>query len=453
MAQFRGLFVKLDRNRDGFISLAELHSEMSSHGISVADAKVQNVINSYDNDNNGRLDYDEFLSYMMDRERKWKICFEHHLDKNKSGQIDQEDIVCLFKEIGVVISKAHANKVIQMMDTDGSMTVDWEEFLQYVILKPVDDIGELVSSWKHSLVFDVGESRALVAMDFPEESSGISAWRKFVLGAGLADAVSRTATAPIDRLKTQLQFYGSKAFSRGFRELRVGGLRSMWQGNAVNVLKGTPQSTLQCLIYAQMKGSVRGRSEKSLSVQQRFGLGCVSGAVAHAVFYPLEVLKVRLNLQRVGAYRGVVSCARSIYQNESLSSFYRGFKPSVLCMIPYAGVECAVHQSIMTWAQSHPAYSSDSRLFFFSFVAFACGQMSSYPLAVIRTQQQAQAVCLGSRATSSGVLLGLKGIYERHGLRGYYNGMGASFVRAIPCALMNLTLCRMFENLFPSTGT
>lgn len=27
----------------------------------------------------------------------------------------------------------------------------------------------------------------------------------------------------------------------------------------------------------------------SLSVHQRFGLGCVSGAVAHAVFYPLEV--------------------------------------------------------------------------------------------------------------------------------------------------------------------
>ena len=44
----------------------------------------------------------------------------------------------------------------------------------------------------------------------------------------------------------------------------------------------------------------------------------------------------------------------------------------------------------MNWAKSDPAYSSDSKLFFFSFVAFACGQMTSYPLAVIRTQQQAQ---------------------------------------------------------------
>lgn len=128
-----------------------------------------------------------------------------------------------------------------------------------------------------------------------------------------------------------------------------------------------------------MKVYTQNQSQQTLTVQQRFGLGCISGAVAHAVFYPLEVsetgggsdrlqgfcsdlrsdlfsvvlcllssapqvLKVRLNLQQAGAYRGMAACARSIYRHEALSSFYRGFKPSILCMIPYAGVECAVHQ-------------------------------------------------------------------------------------------------------------
>ncbi|XP_031149560.1 solute carrier family 25 member 24, like isoform X3 [Sander lucioperca] len=412
MEQFRDLFAKLDQNEDGFITVSELHDEMRKHGILSADGKVQNIIGFYDKDKDGLLDYKEFLSYVMDKERKWKIDF-HDLDKNKCGVIDQEDIICLFKELGVVISKPNAKKIIQMMDKDSSMTVDWGEFLHHVILNPVDNIGELVSSWKQSLVFDVGESRAM-PIEFPEEASGFGAWRTFVLAAGLADAVSRTVTAPIDRLKTQLQVHGSKAFSQGFQEMtRAGGLRSMWQGNVVNVLKGTPQSTLQCLIYAQ-------------------------------------VLKVRLNLQQAGTYHGVVACARSIYRHESVSSFYRGFKPSILCMIPYAGVECAVHQSIMNWAKSDPAYNSDSKLFFFSFVAFASGQMTSYPLAVIRTQQQAQAFSSDSHP-ASGVLQGLIGIYERRGIRGYYNGMGASFVRAIPCALINYTLTRKFENLVSST--
>lgn len=51
---------------------------------------------------------------------------------------------------------------------------------------------------------------------------------------------------------------------------------------------------------------------------------------------------------------------------------------------------------------------------------------------------------------ASGVLQGLTRIYERRGFRGFYNGMGASFVRAIPCALINYTLTRKFEDMFSS---
>ncbi|KAJ8406392.1 hypothetical protein AAFF_G00306230 [Aldrovandia affinis] len=286
MDQFRNMFSKLDKTKDGYISVDELHKEMTKIGILSVDEKSQAIVGSYDKNDDERLDYDEFLRYMMDRENKWKINFEV-LDKNKCGVIDQEEIIDLFKELGVVISKPNAKRIIQMMDKDSSMTVDWGEFLQHIILNPAEDIAELVSSWKRNMVFDVGESRSM-PMEFTQEETDSGVWRKYILAAGVADAVSRTVTAPIDRLKTQLQVEGSKAMSQGFRDMRLGGFRSMWQGNAVNVLKGTPQSTLQYFIYTQMK--VRCQvPEGGLSVQQRFGLGCVSGAAAHAVFYPLEV--------------------------------------------------------------------------------------------------------------------------------------------------------------------
>ncbi|XP_036409771.1 solute carrier family 25 member 24, like [Megalops cyprinoides] len=446
MDQFRSLFLKLDSNKDGFIDVGELHKEMKKIGILSMDEKAQAIVENYDQNNDERLDYEEFLSYMMDREKKWKINFEM-LDKNKCGVIDQEEIIDLFKELGVAITKQNAKRIIQMMDEDSSMTVDWGEFLQHIILNPAEDISELVSSWKRSMVFDVGESRTM-PMEFTQEEAKSGAWKNHILAAGMADAMSRTVTAPIDRLKTQLQVYGSKAMSQGFRELQVGGVRSMWQGNAVNVLKGTPQSTLQYFIYSQLKVHSQIPDDR-LTVQQRFGLGCVSGAVAHAVFYPLEVLKVRLNLLQRGNYSGVLKCAWSIYQKESGVAFYRGFKPSILCMIPYAGVECAVHQSIMSWAKRDPANSTESRLFFFSFLAFASGQTASYPLAVIRTQQQAQA--FNANPLSSSVLQGLMGIYDKHGMRGFYSGMGASFVRAVPCALLNYTLTSKLEMVLSST--
>ncbi|KAK7162625.1 hypothetical protein R3I93_006841 [Phoxinus phoxinus] len=446
MDSFRGLFDKLDRNKDGFISREELQSEMRRIGVEPVCEKVQAILSNYDQNEDGRLSYQEFLIYIMDREKKWKIDF-HALDRNKCGAIDPDDIMTLFNELGLVISKPNAKRIIQMMDEDNSMTVDWDEFLQHVIINPAENIGELVSSWKHNMVFDVGESRSL-SIELSQDETDLSIWGNFILAAGLADAVSRTVTAPIDLLKTRLQVFGSKAVSLGLRELQTGGIRSLWQGNAVNVLKGTPQSTLQCFIYAQMRMSTLGERDR-LSVHQRFGLGCVSGAVAHAVFYPLEVLKVRLNLQPAGTYNGVLGCAKLIYQSESVSAFYRGFKPSILCMIPYAGVECAVHQSIMSWARQDPEQVSDSKLFLFSFAAFASGQATSYPLAVIRTQQQAQAFCSPSQKTAD-ALQGLVGIYEKHGVRGFYNGMGASFVRAVPCALLNYTLTSKFETLLSS---
>uniref|UniRef100_A0A4W5P583 Solute carrier family 25 member 24, like n=1 Tax=Hucho hucho TaxID=62062 RepID=A0A4W5P583_9TELE len=404
MDQFRGLFVKLDKNNDGSISVEELHNEMKKTGIMAADQKT--VVNNYDRNNDGRLDYTEFLSYMRDREKKWRIHFMA-LDKNKCGVIGQEEIIDLFKELGVNISKPNAKRIIQMMDEDSSMTVDWGEFLQHVILNPAENLGELVTSWKHTLVFDVGESRTMPLELPPDLSAGSGAWRSFVLAAGLADAVSRTLTV-----------YGSKASSRGFRELKAGGLRSMWQGNAVNVLKGTPQSTLQCLIYAQVR-------RVSVSVQQRFGLGCVSGAVAHAVFYPLEVLKVRLNLW-AGTYSGVVQCARSIYSNESAASFYRGFRPSILCMIPYAGVECAVHQV----RQPNTLITLSVQCTILYITYWMCPCLTAF-----------------SSTSPTTFLQGFTGIYERHGIRGYYNGMGTSFVRAIPCALLNYTLMKKLDTM------
>lgn len=218
---------------------------------------------------------------------------------------------------------------------------------------------------------------------------------------------------------------------------------------------------------------------------------------------PLQVLKVRLNLQQAGTYHGVVAGARSIYRHESLSSFYRGFKPSILCMIPYAGVECAVHQvrqnemkhvfickilNILNYLLliCSPSWTGQ-RVIRPTTVTPNCFSSVLWPLLLDRwpvTHWQWSGLsnrhkvhlfvthfeiiwnnsrcfthlCLSCFAAfssdsrpASGVLQGLIGIYERRGIRGYYNGMGASFVRAIPCALINYTLTRQFENLVSST--
>lgn len=47
---------------------------------------VQAILSNYDQNEDGRLSYQEFLIYMMDKEKKWKIDF-HALDRNKCGKL------------------------------------------------------------------------------------------------------------------------------------------------------------------------------------------------------------------------------------------------------------------------------------------------------------------------------------------------------------------------------
>ncbi|XP_039591992.1 solute carrier family 25 member 24, like [Polypterus senegalus] len=432
MDQFRNLFQKLDTDNDGFISLDELHKAMENIGVEAADEKAKVTLSAYDRSNDSQLDYEEFLSYIKDSEKKWKINFKL-IDKNDSGFIDQEDIMNLFKDVGLHISKANAADIIKKMDADGSMTVDWDEFLHHVVLSTSNNIEELVSFWRQTMVFDVGESLSM-PMQFSQKEIDSGVATQLIIIGGIADVVSRTVTAPIDRLKTQLQVDVSRGVLYRLQQMRAGGLKSLWHGNAASVMKGTPQSVLQYLIYNKVKhfGHV---TDDQMSISHRFALGCVSGAAAHTVFFPVEVLKVRLNLQESGTYTGLTGCIKSVYKNESWRSFYRGFKPSIMCMVPYAGMECAINETLVSWAKRRHSKPSFSMQFFYSFASFACGQIACYPLALTRTQLQAQASQQENKMTSS-ISQILKNIYIQHGIKGLYSGMGASFVRAFPCACL-----------------
>jgi len=58
------------------------------------------------------------------------------------------------------------------------------------------------------------------------------------------------------------------------------------------------------------------------------------------------VLKTRLALGTTGQYRGMFDCFRQILRNEGARAFYRGLTPSLIGIIPYAGIDLAVYEVI-----------------------------------------------------------------------------------------------------------
>lgn len=57
-----------------------------------------------------------------------------------------------------------------------------------------------------------------------------------------------------------------------------------------------------------------------------------------------QVLKTRLALRKTGEYSSIVDAASKILQREGWRSFYRGYIPNLLGIVPYAGIDLAVYE-------------------------------------------------------------------------------------------------------------
>lgn len=176
--------------------------------------------------------------------------------------------------------------------------------------------------------------------------------------------------------------------------LKEGGFSSLWRGNGINVMKIAPESAIKFAAYEKVKRLIRGDEKRQLTIYERFLAGACAGGVSQTAIYPLEVLKTRLALRKTGQYSGIVDAAHKIFKTEGLRSFYRGYVPNMLGIIPYAGIDLAVYETLKKkYLQTQQGTTEQPGIL----VLLACGsasstlgQVCSYPLALVRTRLQAQ---------------------------------------------------------------
>nr|XP_033781347.1 calcium-binding mitochondrial carrier protein SCaMC-3-like isoform X2 [Geotrypetes seraphini] len=415
--------------------------------------RTEEILKGGDINQDGGLDFEEFTRYLKERESKLLLMF-HSLDKNNDGHIDVSEIQQTFHSLGVYISLQQAEKILQSIDKDDTMTIDWHEWRDHFLLNPLENVEEVIHYWKHSTVLDIGEGLT-VPDEFSEEEKRTGFWWKQLIAGGVAGAVSRTGTAPLDRLKVFMQVHASKDnhmnVLSGLRGMiQEGGVCSLWRGNGINVLKIAPESAIKFMAYEQIKRLIRGQQE-TLRVQERFIAGSLAGATAQTIIYPMEVLKTRLALRRTGQYLGMVDCARQILKKEGVRAFSKGYLPNLLGIVPYAGIDLAVYETLKnTWLQNYSRNTADPGVLVLlacGTVSSTCGQIASYPLALVRTRMQAQASIAGAPQLS---MLGLfKHILSQEGVFGLYRGIAPNFMKVIPAVSISYVV---YENMKVALG-
>ncbi|XP_064848065.1 mitochondrial adenyl nucleotide antiporter SLC25A24-like [Oncorhynchus masou masou] len=299
----------------------------------------------------------------------------------------------------------------------------------------------LHSSFTHE-VLDIGESFA-IPDEFTEEEKTSGGWWKQLAAGAMAGVVSRTGTAPLDRVKVFMQVHSSKSnrvtLLGGFKQMiKEGGVASLWRGNGVNVLKIAPETAIKFMAYEQYKKLLTPEGGK-VQTHQRFMAGSLAGATAQSSIYPMEVMKTRLTLGKTGQYNGMFDCAKKILRKEGIKAFYKGYTPNMIGIIPYAGIDLAVYESLKNaWLSRYAKDTANPGILVLlgcGTISSTCGQLASYPLALLRTRMQAQATLeVSDKSTMTGLM---KGIMANEGFFGLYRGILPNFMKVIPAVSLS----------------
>jgi len=291
-----------------------------------------------------------------------------------------------------------------------------------------------------------------------------SIWWKHLLAGAMAGLISRTCTAPLDRLKVFLQVHSNRrtrynVFGAVRHLYREGGVWSFWRGNCMNVMKIAPETALKFAAYEQIKREILRETHRTeLTVYDRFLAGSFAGASSQTIIYPLEVLKTRLALRKTGELNrgeGILHFAGRMYGKEGLGSFYKGFWPNLGGIIPYAGIDLAIYETLKKfYVKNHPDRKDPGIhiLICCGTLSSTCGQIFTYPFALVRTRLQARAV--SNDPTQPATACGqVRYILNSEGFPGLYRGMIPNFFKVIPAVAISWVVYESTRKFLGATMT
>ncbi|PNY24936.1 Mitochondrial carrier protein LEU5, partial [Tolypocladium capitatum] len=313
-------------------------------------------------------------------------------------------------------------------------------------------------------------------------------WRSGVAG-GMAGCAAKTLVAPLDRVKILFQAsnpqfakYTGSSFgvATAMRDIyRSEGGLGLFRGHSATLLRIFPYAGIKFLAYEQIRAVIIPDRNYETPMR-RLLTGSLAGVTSVFFTYPLEVVRVRLAFETKREGRSsLASICRQIYNEQPVEktaaarlpnapaavsgaagavesvaprigfiNFYRGFYPTLLGMLPYAGMSFLTHDTVSDLLR-HPSVAqhttlprkknqpSDKPAPLRSWAELSAGgiaglisQTSSYPLEVIRRRMQVGGAVGDGRRLKLGETA--RTIFQERGIRGFFVGLTIGYVKVIP---------------------
>ncbi|CAN1230945.1 ADP,ATP carrier protein 3, mitochondrial [Linum perenne] len=272
----------------------------------------------------------------------------------------------------------------------------------------------------------------------------------FLMG-GVSAAVSKTAAAPIERVKLLIQnqdeMIKSGRLSEPYkgigdcfaRTMKDEGMIALWRGNTANVIRYFPTQALNFAFKDYFKRLFNFKKDRD-GYWKWFSGNLMSGGAAGAssllFVYSLDYARTRLANDAKAAkkgggrqFDGLIDVYKKTIKSDGIAGLYRGFNISCVGIIVYRGLYFGMYDSLKPVVLIGDL-QQDS--FLASFLLGWCitigAGLASYPIDTVRRRMM---MTSGEAVKYNSSLDAFKQIVKNEGSKSLFKGAGANILRAV----------------------
>jgi solute carrier family 25 (adenine nucleotide translocator) protein 4/5/6/31 len=266
--------------------------------------------------------------------------------------------------------------------------------------------------------------------------------------SGAAAVISKTAAAPIERVKllvqNQAEMIKTGRLDKPYtgvidctvRTFRTEGLLPFWRGNLANCIRYFPTQALNFAFKDKIKATFNPSKKDSYMVS--FGKNIASGGAAGAMslvfVYSLDYARTRLandtKAAKKGAgerqFNGLVDVYRKTLASDGIVGLYRGFVISCVGIIVYRGFYFGLYDTLKPIVLGENAGVALS--FVLGYTVTITAGLISYPIDTIRRRMM---MTSGQAVKYKGSVDCAVQIIKTEGFMSMMKGAGANILRGV----------------------
>lgn len=271
----------------------------------------------------------------------------------------------------------------------------------------------------------------------------------FLMG-GVSAAVSKTAAAPIERIKLLIQNQDEMIKAGRLSEPYKGigdcfkrttadeGIVSLWRGNTANVIRYFPTQALNFAFKDYFKRLFNFKKDRD-GYWKWFAGNLASGGAAGAssllFVYSLDYARTRLANDSKAAkkggerqFNGLVDVYKKTLATDGIAGLYRGFNISCVGIIVYRGLYFGLYDSLKPVLLTGKLQDSFFASFALGWLITNGAGLASYPIDTVRRRMM---MTSGEAVKYKSSFDAFQQILKNEGAKSLFKGAGANILRAV----------------------